>query len=91
MRTWGLATRPMYCGKCGALIPEGGALISIELPNLTRAFVRGECCEGAAPPALPDTIVRWNGSTKPMKPLSAVTLKLPTPKADTWTPYKDTE
>lgn len=80
MRTWVVATRPMSCGRCGKRIGEGEAMVLIETPGMTRPLVRGECCEGEGPPSLPAHVVRWNGSTKPMKKLSTIALNLPKKK-----------
>jgi len=75
MKTWGVATRPMRCGNCGTAIGEGEGVVLIELPKMTRALVRGECCEGEAPPSLPAHVVTWN-RTKPMRALSTLAPRL---------------
>jgi len=45
---------PRRCGRCGRVLELGAPVLVFTIGKIEK--VRGECCEGAAPPDLPELV-----------------------------------
>ena len=93
MTRWTRAHSDTLCGKCSARLSEGAAIQLVQLANVKRELVRGECCAGPAPPDLPARVVPRQ-TTKKMKPLALDKLTAAIANKNTttlreWLPYPE--
>lgn len=94
MRTWGRATRVLFCGSCRHRpIALGDPVLFVATEKITRRLVRCVDCSGPAPPDLPAMpALKTPGDFSmlaigAMKPKTRGALKASARKE--WTPYRE--
>lgn len=75
MLTWDRVKYPRRCGRCGRLLEIGAPLFVIQIGRLEK--VRGECCEGQAPPELPPYVRPGPVEITPFRPIQSIAHMLP--------------
>lgn len=73
MTKWDRAPVDMLCGLCSSHIHSNAPILLIQLPNVKRLRVRGECCAGHAPPDLAPSVAR--PTTRAMTPIKKTAAK----------------